>query len=237
MTNIKQSSLTPVGNYFPIVDKIFPNLNQWRLEEEQYEKGCKPFIPFVSRQKKEDLPPSTIPGEVWFSQPHLYQFGDWLIEKEGFPAFSGQVIGIEWTEYDWEYILIELGVDVAFKEHELVKVNFEAVQSLVVYKHHGQWVFDFPLHGLEKEPFVSGIDTMIDRLTVLIPNAKDGFKLLFSHSRFPSFRCQLEWQSEEQGGNWYHCPQFDMKGWLCPALFSFFNEAPSTIYVKAEALE
>jgi hypothetical protein len=27
-----------------------------------------------------------------------------------------------------------------------------------------------------------------------------------------------------------------MEGWLCPALFRYFDEAPAELYVKAEAL-
>ena len=29
-------------------------------------------------------------------------------------------------------------------------------------------------------------------------------------------------------------PDFNMEGWLCPALFKYFDKAPSEIYVKAE---
>ncbi len=33
------------------------------------------------------------------------------------------------------------------------------------YKHNGTWVFDDERVGLDKEPFVSGADVIIDRLT------------------------------------------------------------------------
>jgi hypothetical protein len=36
---------------------------------------------------------------------------------------------------------------------------------------------------------------------------------------------KLEWRREEYGGNWYYSPQFDMEGWLCPALFKYFELA------------
>ncbi|MGI8907476.1 MAG: DUF6717 family protein [Candidatus Sumerlaeaceae bacterium] len=41
---------------------------------------------------------------------------------------------------------------------------------------------------------------------------------------------------EETGGNWYEWADHQMKGWLCPALFKYFDAAPKTIYVRAERL-
>ncbi|MGH7971928.1 MAG: DUF6717 family protein [Limisphaerales bacterium] len=35
-------------------------------------------------------------------------------------------------------------------------------------------------------------------------------------------------------GNWYFSPEFKIEGWLCPALFKYFDQAPTEIYVKAE---
>ena len=36
-----------------------------------------------------------------------------------------------------------------------------------------------------KEPFIAGIDTMIDQMTADIPWAQEGFRALFSASPFP----------------------------------------------------
>ena len=66
------------------------------------------------------------------------------------------------------------------------------------------------------------------------PNAQKGFRLLFSATPFPGYKVKLEWRREEYGGNWYFSPDFKMEGWLCPALFKYFDEAPKEIYVKAE---
>ena len=40
---------------------------------------------------------------------------------------------------------------------------------------------------------------------------------------------------EEMGGCWYEANEPEGEGWLCPALFRYFDEAPEEIYVKAEA--
>ena len=110
-----------------------------------------------------------------------------------------------------------------------------AITILQPYLHAGMWVFDDPDKGLCKEPFVSGIDTMINRITERIPGAKDGFRLLFSPTPFPGYEIALEWRRPEYGGNWYYCPQLDLEGWLCPALFRYFSEAPPELYARAEA--
>jgi hypothetical protein len=103
------------------------------------------------------------------------------------------------------------------------------------YKHEGLWVFDDPTVSLVREPFVAGADRIIDRLTASIPDAESGFRLIFSHQPFPGHMIDLEWRREESGGQWYECPGFAMEGWLCPALFLYFDRAPKRLYAKAEA--
>ena len=101
----------------------------------------------------------------------------------------------------------------------------------------GTWVFDDERVGLVQEPFVSGIPEMIDDLVRDIPNARNGFRLLFSASPFPGYQRKLTWLREEMGGNWYKADQPAIEGWLCPALFHFFSDAPAELYAKAEALK
>jgi hypothetical protein len=36
------------------------------------------------------------------------------------------------------------------------------------------------------------------------------------------------------GGNWYRADVPPSEGWLCPALFRYFETAPQEIYVRAE---
>lgn len=114
----------------------------------------------------------------------------------------------------------------------------EMDNSLLViapYRHAGTWVFDEPSRGLRREPFVEGIPQMVDRLVADIPNAAQGFRLLFSTQEFPGYTHTLVWKRKDFTGNWYYCPQFDAEGWLCPALFKFFKAAPKTIFIKAES--
>ena len=50
------------------------------------------------------------------------------------------------------------------------------------------WVFDDPAAGLAQEPFVSGVPEMIDLLVKDIPDARRGFRLLFSAAPFPGYQ-------------------------------------------------
>lgn len=115
-------------------------------------------------------------------------------------------------------------------------MNANSLQVLRPYKDQGSWVFDDPRVGLVREPFVFGIDEMIERMVATIPNAGKGFRLLFAIRPFPGHAAKLEWRREEAGGNWYFSPTFDIEGWLCPALFKYFETAPKELYAKAEPL-
>jgi hypothetical protein len=78
---------------------------------------------------------------------------------------------------------------------------------------------------------------MINDLVIDIPNSNEGFKMLFSASPFPGFQRELIWQRSDFEGNWYKMVNTDKEGWLCSALFEYFNKAPKHLYVKAEAIK
>ena len=107
-----------------------------------------------------------------------------------------------------------------------------AIMAIHPYKLKGTWVFDDPEVGLRQEPFVSGADAIIDRLAQEIPNAELGFALMFSAQPFPGYQAEFEWRREEFGGNWYYCSVLNMEGWLCPALFKYFESTPTKIYAQ-----
>ena len=102
------------------------------------------------------------------------------------------------------------------------------------YKYEGLWVFDDARVGLVQEPFVSGADTIIDKMVADIPNAANGVTILFSANPFPGSQFEFIWRREEMGGNWYFSSQHEMEGWLCPALFRYFESAPRHIYAQVK---
>jgi hypothetical protein len=110
-----------------------------------------------------------------------------------------------------------------------------ALTAIYPYKYEGLWVFDDPKVGLVQEPFVSGADVIIDRMTLPIPNAEKGFRLLFSATPFPGFTAQLDWRRADLSGNWYYSRDLDTEGWLCPALLKYFDAPPKTIYARFES--
>jgi hypothetical protein len=125
-------------------------------------------------------------------------------------------------------------VDLAFRAQNSSVQLMNALVVIAPYKYQGTWVFDDPAVGLSREPFIAGIDTMIDKAVADIPNAEKGFRAIFSASPFPGANWKLEWRREESDGNWYYSDRFKMEGWLCPALLKYFATAPREIYVKIE---
>jgi hypothetical protein len=103
------------------------------------------------------------------------------------------------------------------------------------YKDQGVWVFDDSQVGLVKEPFVAGADVILDRAVEGIPDAQSGVTILFSARPFPGSQLEFQWRREESGGNWYYSPAFDLEGWLCPALFHYFETAPERLYIQVKA--
>ena len=108
------------------------------------------------------------------------------------------------------------------------------INLIAPYRYLGMWVFDDARVGLIQEPFVCGADVLIDRAVEGLPGAHAGFRLLFSASPFPGHQLRLECRRSEADGNWYYSPEFDLEGWLCPALLKYFEQAPQEIYLQVK---
>jgi predicted DNA-binding transcriptional regulator YafY len=93
-------------------------------------------------------------------------------------------------------------------------VSKNVINVIQPYWHAGMWVFDDPRVGLSREPFVGGADTMIDRVTTEIPDARTGFIMVFSAFSFPGHQFRLEWQRASGSGNIYYSRDLDIEGWL-----------------------
>ncbi len=111
-----------------------------------------------------------------------------------------------------------------------------AIMVVAPYWYNGTWVFDDPAVGLRREPFVAGVPEMIDVLVGDIPDAKGGFRLLFSAKPFPGHQKKLTWVRGDSEGNYYKLDDPPMEGWICPAMFKYYKSPPEAIYVKAEPL-
>lgn len=119
---------------------------------------------------------------------------------------------------------------------QMAEAPENSTMALMPYWYNGTWVFDDERANLSREAFVAGIPDMINHITKDIPNARKGFRLLFSSKEFPGYQIRLTWVRKEGGGNWYYSEEMKKEGWLCPALFRYFKEAPKEIYAKAEPI-
>ena len=105
------------------------------------------------------------------------------------------------------------------------------------YRDRGTWMFDDAAVGLAREPFVAGIPEMIELLVARMPDAHQGFRLLFSAQPFPGSQVEMVLLREESGGGWYSWPAENREGWLCSALMKYFSSPPGKLYCKAEPLQ
>lgn len=104
------------------------------------------------------------------------------------------------------------------------------------YWDNGSLVFDDPDVGLRKEPFVAGADSVLAVLAGWVPGCEERFTLLFSDKPFPGSQTSIRRLRPECDGTWYACDDLDgAEGWLCPALFRYFEEAPERLFLQIRA--
>ena len=103
------------------------------------------------------------------------------------------------------------------------------MNKLNLYRIPGAWAFDDESRGLLREPFVMGIESIID--TIVGDESQNEVEVIFSDRAFPGEDIRmLEFIRPEEGGARYSYGK--MEGWLCPALFKYFETAPEKIFVQ-----
>jgi hypothetical protein len=133
---------------------------------------------------------------------------------------------------------VALAAVAAYAIHDRLRtdVRDNVMKVIQPYRDKGTWVFDDAATGLRAEPFVNGMPEIIDRLVADIPDAAGGFRLTFSGEDFPDHEMVVD-RAERYGRGWYYVePRSGAKGWLCPALFRYFRDAPERIYARADPL-
>lgn len=112
-----------------------------------------------------------------------------------------------------------------------------AIMTIRPYLYYGTWVFDDENTNLYREAFVAGMPEIIETMLreQCVDNWKvDGFVALFSAEKFPGSHDTLTWVREEACGNTYKLEGTALEGWLCPALFAYFDEAPACIHIQVK---
>ena len=100
------------------------------------------------------------------------------------------------------------------------------------------WIYDDSEIGVFGEPFVSGADKMLTQLRAIqVGPGRDPFRVVFSASPFPG-ALEAKRPDEEDGGVWYKAELQGhvLRGWLCNHFFDYFEDAPPSVYVKADAI-
>lgn len=113
----------------------------------------------------------------------------------------------------------------------------ERLITLAPYVSEGLWVFDDDSVGLLQEPFVAGIDRILDDMTAHIEGAVNGFLLEILASPLDGAQAQLVLiETDAEQWSHYALAGTDRTGALCPALFLYYDEAPRNLWLRASTL-
>lgn len=119
------------------------------------------------------------------------------------------------------------------------------ILELFVYKDERfRWVFDDSENGLSQEPFVAGMNLVIDYLVESLPNkGLNGFHLYMREfiagadadnaielSHHSSLNHPIIGQS-----NYYWCKHLKIKAWLCNNLYKYISETPQVLQIWAKS--
>jgi hypothetical protein len=106
--------------------------------------------------------------------------------------------------------------------------NLNSLNVIHPYLFGDMWVFDDPMRGLIREPFVAGSNKIIEKMA----NGDTSVTITFSDAEFPGYDSMFVWVRSGMGGDWYYSPNHGVEGWLCPALLKYFPNAPKHIYAQ-----
>ena len=100
--------------------------------------------------------------------------------------------------------------------------------TVVVYKSDGGWFMDDAAKGIVAEPLILGMPDIIEHI---VGGNIYRFTAIFS-PLFSGENHVLMRQEPENDGYWYELKGSSMRGWLCPVLFQYFDEAPLNLYIS-----
>ena len=103
-----------------------------------------------------------------------------------------------------------------------------SIFTIAPYRWMHGWVFDDPAVGLDKEAFVAGADTLLDKLA----GDEDRLTVNFAAIPFPDHQFCLKKTEETSWGTTYFCEELGQEAWLCPALWKYMSPSPENIYIR-----
>jgi hypothetical protein len=106
----------------------------------------------------------------------------------------------------------------------------------------GRWVFDDPEHEIWDEPFVAGMDLVLDHLFARLGKKEQKMSLNMREAFGVGSRDDLELTHMNAihhpllgTSHYYWCTQLGIKAWLCPNLHKYIQDIPQVLWVWAEA--
>jgi hypothetical protein len=136
------------------------------------------------------------------------------------------------------------------------KTEFDKIGVNIIrpFQSNGRWVFkhkeqilDLAPAGIMDavlSPLIIGVDKLIAFGCDIkkLPNAENGFVLLFSEQYFPNADVKFNFKEHKMNGWTYSIEELNLKGimpgqcaWICPYMKFYYSEPPKTLYLKIEA--
>ena len=111
------------------------------------------------------------------------------------------------------------------------------INTILARRFNGIWVFEDQERGLINEAFVGGIPEIIEKIMEdsHIPKTDEKVLIIFSAESFKGHSHILKHKEQDGTGNTYKLGE--MEGWLCAALYQYFDKTPSEIYVQMKAVK
>jgi hypothetical protein len=101
--------------------------------------------------------------------------------------------------------------------------------TVIIYKASDGWFMDDAAKDVIEEPLIMGMPEIIERI---VGRDIHRFTATFSDSRSSNGEQELICLEPENDGYWYKLKGTSMRGWLCPVLFQYFEEAPQHLYIS-----
>ena len=104
----------------------------------------------------------------------------------------------------------------------------KAIFSVLIHKMGNEWFMDDVTKEIVNEPLICGMPEIIEHI---VGRDIHCFAATFSNTTSEDQQVLLR-REPENGGYWYELKGASMRGWLCPVLFRYFDEAPLNLYVS-----
>ena len=111
-------------------------------------------------------------------------------------------------------------------------VSGNAIMVIKPYLWNGMWVFDDEAVGLRREPFVAGMDAIIEPRRDRDSECRPGLPGRLFGWAIPGGPDCAGAAPAAGAGHVYRWAEHDMEGWLCPALLKYFQEPPKTLHIQ-----